>query len=173
MVYCCFCGIKDRRFYQARPKKEKVSGQMWYFERSFSPLDSVEDIMQDIEIYIREPMIRRLIGWLTSELGELEEVTGAKAKAGVRSFRAVEQSPSIPIMINQAVDGSAYTGVWFNADNTPWASDAECARAAFAVFSLPVQCDPGAEHEGQDEFLRIDDKGERLVTLKNGQLGNT
>jgi len=128
--------------------------------------------MQDIEVYIREPVIRRVLGWLSSELGELEEVTAANAKPGVRSFRAVEQSPSIPIMINQAVEGSAYTGIWFNADNTPWASDADCARAAYKAFSLPVQCDPGPEHNGQDEFLRIDDQGERLVVLKNGQLGN-
>lgn len=128
--------------------------------------------MQDIEIYIREPVIRRVLGWLTSELGELEEVTAERAKPGVRSFRAVAQSPTIPIMIHQSVEGSAYTGIWLNADNTPWASDADCARAAFATFALPVQCDPGSEHSGQDEFLRIDDKGERLVTLKGGQLGN-
>jgi len=128
--------------------------------------------MQDIEIYIREPAMRRVLGWLTSELGELEEVTADTAKSGVRSFRAVAQSPTIPIMIHQAVEGSAYTGIWFNAGNTPWTSDADCARAAFEAFALPVQCDPGPENSGQDEFLRIDDQGERLVTLRGGQLGN-
>jgi len=145
---------------------------MWYFGGRFLPLDLSTNAMQDIEIYIREPAIRRVLGWLASELGELEEVTLDSAKPGVRSFRAVAQSPTIPVMIHQAVEGSAYTGIWFNAGNTPWTSDADCARAAFAAFSLPVQCDPGPEHNGQDEFLRIDDKGERLVTLKGGQLGN-
>ncbi len=131
--------------------------------------------MQDIEVYIREPVIKRVLGWLKSELGELQEVTDEKVKARpnnkVRKFRAVEQSPTIPILINQEAEGSAYTCIWFNAANTPWETDAECARAAYKAFSLPVYCDPGKEYSGQDEFLRIDEKGEQVVELKGGQLG--
>ncbi len=132
--------------------------------------------MQDIEIYIREPVLKRVLGWIQSELGPLEEVEVKKGQKGVRMFRTTEctaQHPKpIPILIQTGVEGGPYVGVWFDSDCTPWQSDVDCARAAFAAFGLPVQCDPGPEYEDQDDFFRIDDSGEKIVHLKDGLLGS-
>lgn len=127
--------------------------------------------MNDIEIYIREPVLKRVLGWIKSELGPLKEFPVDKSQKGVRMFRATEHQPEIPIMIQTGIEGGPYVGVWFDSSQTPWDSDVACARAAFEAFGLPVQCDPGPEHDNQDDFFRIDDQGERIVRLKDGLLG--
>ena len=128
--------------------------------------------MQDIEIYIREPALKRVLGWLKAELGNIEECPPNKAQKNVLVYRAVDFEPAIPIMFQLQVEGGPFVGIWFDSDKTPWPSDLECARAAFKALGLPVMCDPGPEHHDQDDFLRIDDSGESLVRLKGGKLGS-
>jgi len=128
--------------------------------------------MQDIEIYIREPSIKRLLGWLKSELGRVDECPPNQGQKNVQVYRAVDTEPAIPIIIQLSVEGGPFVGVWFDSDKTPWQSDIECARAAFTAFGLPVMCDPGPEHDNQDDFYRIDAHGEQLVRLKGGKLGH-
>ncbi len=127
--------------------------------------------MKDIEIYIREPVLKRVLGWIKSVLGPLEELPVDKSQKGVRMFRATECQPVMPIMIQTGIEGGPYVGIWFDSGETPWGSDVDCARAAFEAFGLPVQCDPGPEYDNQDDFFRIDDKGESIVRLKDGLLG--
>lgn len=127
--------------------------------------------MKDIEIYIREPVLKRVLGWIKGVLGPLEELPVDKSQKGVRMYRAQEQQPPIPIVVQTGIEGGPYVGIWFDSDKTPWESDVECAREAFAAFGLPVQCDPGPEYDNQDDFFRIDDAGEQIVRLKDGLLG--
>ncbi|GAB3105895.1 hypothetical protein G8770_08430 [Aestuariicella hydrocarbonica] len=127
--------------------------------------------MKDIEIYIREPVLKRVLGWIKGVLGPLEELPVDKSQKGVRMYRAQEQQPPIPIVVQTGIEGGPYVGIWFDSDKTPWESDVECAREAFAAFGLPVQCDPGPEYDNQDDFFRIDEAGEQIVRLKDGLLG--
>jgi len=128
--------------------------------------------MADIEIYIREPVLKRVLGWIKSNLGPIEELTVDKSQKGVRMYKTLEYQPTIPIVIQAGIEGGPYVGVWFDADKTPWETDVDCARDAFSAFGLPVQCDPGAEYENQDDFFRIDAGGESIVRLKDGLLGS-
>lgn len=123
--------------------------------------------MEDIEIYIREPLQKKVLGWIRSRLGPLQETGTVKR----RTYRAIEHDPIIDIQIQTAVGGSPYTCIWFKSAHTPWQSDVECAREAYAALGLPVQCDPGPEHSHPDDFFRIDAQGERMVRLRGGQLG--
>lgn len=127
--------------------------------------------MSDIEIYIREPVLKRVLGWIKSNVGPLEELPVDKSQQDVRMYSASQHQPVIPVMIQSNVEGGPYVGIWFDSSDTPWATDVDCARAAFEAFGLPVQCDPGPSHEGQDDFFRIDSSGESIVHLKDGLLG--
>lgn len=127
--------------------------------------------MSDIEIYIREPVIKRVLGWLKGVLGPLEELPVDRSQPDVRMFHTLEHEPMIPVVIQSAIEGGPYVGVWFDSDQTPWQSDVECAKQAFEAFGLPVQCDPGPDYDNQDDFFRIDSEGERIVRLKDGLLG--
>jgi len=128
--------------------------------------------MADIEIYIREPVLKRVLGWIKSNLGPIEELAVDKSQKGVRMYKTLEFLPTISIVIQAGIEGGPYVGIWFDADKTPWNTDVDCARDAFAAFGLPVQCDPGVEHENQDDFFRIDAAGESIVRLKDGLLGS-
>jgi hypothetical protein len=128
--------------------------------------------MNDIEIYIREPVLKRVLGWIKSLLGPVEEMPVDKSQPGVRMFRTLEHEVEIPIIIQTGIEGGPYVGIWFNSPHTPWNSDVDCARAAFEAFGLPVQCDPGPEYSDQDDFFRIDSNGEQIVRLQDGLLGN-
>ncbi len=139
-----------------------------YYRREFE--------VDDIEIYIREPVLKKLLGWLKSRLGPLQELgpgqPGAGRSKGARVYTTLEWQPPIPIHIQAGIEGGPYTCLWFKSAHTPWRTDAECAREVFAALGVPVQCDPGQEYEHQDDFLRIDGSGERVVRLSGGRLGS-
>ena len=136
------------------------------------PIKYVGIVVTDIEIYIREPVIKKVLGWIKSHLGSLQELPASTGAKNVRRYRTLEFQPEISISIQSGIDGGPYTCIWFDSPHTPWSSDIDCARDAFSAFALPVQCDPGPDSPHQDDFFRIDESGERIVRLKDGLLGS-
>ena len=60
-----------------------------------------------------------------------------------------------------------------DSDDTPWADDLECARAAFAALGVEVRCAPGGwdEEESEEEadhWIRISADGEENIVWRTG-----
>ncbi|MCE6983658.1 hypothetical protein EI534_41180, partial [Pseudomonas frederiksbergensis] len=66
---------------------------------------------------------------------------------------------------------SKWNSLYLESDQTPWADDIECARAAFAALNVEVRCAPGSwvEEEGEedaDRWIRISADGEEEITWR-------
>lgn len=113
---------------------------------------------KEIEIYIRGCPDRRLLAWIESRIGHLDQ----PESAGDARVYASRIGPVIVTAI-----GGAFTGVWFNTANSPWATDIDCAREAARYLMCVVRCDPGRHFndvpERSDTFLEIEGDVERLV----------
>ena len=86
----------------------------------------------DIEIYLKECPMDKLVEWLTSLFGKIE----SPLEAGDSE---VFHSSIGPIIITPTIEDSEFISVWFNTPNSPWLTDVECARQAsilnFACFN--------------------------------------
>src|SRR5262249_42408595 len=77
----------------------------------------------EIEIYVCDYPAERLIAWLESIVGPLAPVKPA-------GTAMVYPSSIGPVVVRPQIEGGAFVGVWFNSPNSPWATDADCARQA-------------------------------------------
>lgn len=57
-----------------------------------------------------------------------------------------------------------WSSLWFNSDQTPWATDSEAARAAAEMLAQKVRCSPGPWQPGDDPdaWLEVTPQGEIL-----------
>ena len=114
----------------------------------------------DIEIYLREDHVKDLLVWLPEALGPL--VLGDAV--GNNRQGTIESNPAIPLMIVRKAAGK-WTSIWFDSAETPWATDADCARAVHTALSHEVRCSIGSwdESEGDadaDRWLKVNADGE-------------
>lgn len=114
----------------------------------------------DIEIYLREDHVKDLLAWLPDALGplSLEEAKG-NTRQGL-----IQSTPAIALMIVRKAAGK-WTSIWFDSAETPWETDADCARAVHAALGHEVRCSVGgwdeADGEGDaDRWLKINAEGE-------------
>ncbi|AQZ93300.1 hypothetical protein ACFSB1_11530 [Halopseudomonas phragmitis] len=111
----------------------------------------------DIEIYLREDHLPALLDWLAS-LGQLQQTsTSGRASLELDGVR-------IPVLIVRKAAGK-WASIWFDSDRTPWATDADCARAVFAAIGQEVRCSVGgwSEDDGEDDadrWLKVNAEGE-------------
>jgi hypothetical protein len=119
----------------------------------------------DIEIYLRTNQLQSILNWLS----HCFESTSAPQKAG-NTFKLTGhfQNYIIPITITQCAAGKHYTSVTFDSNNTPWATDLVCARAAFAHTGVEVRCSAGswednASKSDNEAWWKIDNEGEFRV----------
>lgn len=115
----------------------------------------------DIEIYLKRPEMPALLGWLDAAMGPVEATT--KGGTATVTLRAGSTDPQICVIVTNAVKGG-YTSVWFKTDQTPWATDRDCALAAWAALQIEVRCSNGG-WDGLDEqgWRRFTHDGETVV----------
>jgi hypothetical protein len=122
-----------------------------------TPDSKVEDDFPDIEIYVKRPDVGALIVWIETKMGPVSHVT----RGSTTTVQLPDQTSCI--IVENAVKGG-YTSVWFKSKQTPWATDRDCALAAWTHFQLETRCSSGGWN-GLDEqgWLRFTDAGETIV----------
>lgn len=120
--------------------------------------------LPDIEIYVRDAGVEDLRRWLEQRLGTLQ----AEPSRGAMSRFVVESNGvAIPVRITTGAVGKAWTSVWLDSPDTPWADDLACARDCFAVLGREVRCAAGGwdEETGEDPdaFIKVDAEGEMPI----------
>lgn len=110
----------------------------------------------DLEIYLKKVSADDILNWLKSIFTSVEVI------ATDPSTRCLIDQMACTISENVAKGG--YASLWFKDNQTPWHTDVEMARAAFAQFNCEIRCSTGG-WEGEDDggWLRITDKGEQTV----------
>ncbi|TLF49779.1 hypothetical protein FEI13_10150 [Halomonas urmiana] len=107
----------------------------------------------DIEIYLARGDIARLDAWLAEAIG-----AAALTPTGKRQWRTRggKDPASVPVLlVEKAADG--FASLWFDSPETPWATDAECARDAARWLECEVRCSLGGWQPGDDpdRFLQV------------------
>jgi hypothetical protein len=116
-----------------------------------------EDGFPDIEIYIKRPSLDALLAWIEVSIGPTSHTTRGTAT------QVLLPDQTRCIIVENAVKGG-FTSVWFKSDKTPWATDRDCALAAWLHFQIETRCSSGGWN-GLDEqgWLRFTDAGETVV----------
>ena len=116
----------------------------------------------DLEIYLKRVPAADLLAWLETLF------TDVQVSAQEQTTQCLINQMECTISGNVAKGGD--TSLWFKSNETPWSTDVECARAAFAQFGGEVRCSTGGwEGESEEEtggWLRITEKGEQTVNWR-------
>jgi len=119
----------------------------------------------DIEIYLKDADVdhKQIADWLAQAVGPCSECQQKgqtfKCKAG-----------NIPVTWLPKAVGK-WNSLYLESDQTPWADDIACARAAHAALGVEVRCAPGGwvEEDGEedaDRWVRISADGEEEITWR-------
>jgi hypothetical protein len=113
---------------------------------------TADDDFPDIEIYIKRPSLDALVS-----VGLVSHLT----RGTTTEVLLLDQTSCI--IVENAVKGG-YTSVWFKSNQTPWATDRDCALAAWSHFQIETRCSSGGWN-GLDEqgWLRFTEAGETVV----------
>lgn len=114
----------------------------------------------DIEIYLKEDFLDELNGWLEQHVGRVE----LGPWAGTMRRGTLHGETAIPLMIVRKAAGK-WASIWFESEDTPWATDLDCARAVAAGINREVRCSIGGweEEHGEanaDSWMKVTAEGE-------------
>jgi hypothetical protein len=118
---------------------------------------TADDGFPDIEIYIKRPSLDALVAWIEVSMGFVSHFT----RGTTTEVLLLDQTSCI--IVENAVKGG-YTSIWFKSNKTPWATDRDCALAAWSHFQIETRCSRGGWN-GLDEqgWLRFTEAGETVV----------
>lgn len=119
-------------------------------------------MQNDVEIYLHKHTPVQIIEWITSTFGHPPETLSSATKGTVRLRIQNPNGTTIPVML---VQRGAWHSVWFDSNQTPWATDLDCARAAVAALGGIARCSDGGWQEGDDpdQFLEVSTEGVTTV----------
>jgi len=108
----------------------------------------------DIEIYLKQVALDSILEWLTHHF----EITLQQQIASTSKLNLVFNGQPVTCTIVEKAAKGGYTSIWFKTNQTPWATDEECAREAFQHFKSEIRCSvggwvadsPGADSPGAD-----------------------
>ena len=114
----------------------------------------------DIEIYLKEDFLDELNSWLEQHVGRGE----LGPWAGTMRRGTLHGETAIPLMIVRKAAGK-WASIWFESEDTPWATDLDCARAVAAGINREVRCSIGGweEEHGEanaDSWMKVTAEGE-------------
>ncbi|MBB1485109.1 hypothetical protein [Oceanospirillum sediminis] len=118
----------------------------------------------DIEIYVNDPELEQIVQWLNEVFASVEEpVRLDKRTLLYKTINA--DGKEIPVNVVEKAAGK-YWSVWFDSPESPWATDIDCARAAFAYFNTTIRCSVGSWEPDQpmDLWWQISKKGEGEIS---------
>jgi len=117
----------------------------------------------DIEVYVKECNALQLYDWLKSNVGDVSPPH--KSKDNIKTT-LTWQSSQIPVLIQERVVGKAWTSIWFDSDETPWATDLDCARQISKELSVQTRCILSGWNEGDepDEWMKIHNDHEEKIS---------
>lgn len=144
--------------------------------------DAQPDRQPDIEIYVKQVALDSILEWLTHHF----EITLQQPIASTSRLSLVFDGQPVACNIVEKAAKGGYTSIWFKTNQTPWATDEECAREAFKHFNSEIRCSvggwvadspgtdspgtdspgansPGAESIDTQGWYRFTDKGQSIV----------
>lgn len=93
----------------------------------------------NIEIFLRDTTLPRLLAWAEARVGPLEWAQEAGAST-------VYPAACGPVVVTPSMEDGPFIGIWFNSASTPWDTDVDCARDAARELGCTVRCDPGRHY---------------------------
>ncbi|MFP8967246.1 hypothetical protein ACKC9G_11755 [Pokkaliibacter sp. CJK22405] len=98
----------------------------------------------DIEIYVRSTAVEDIVSWLAQAMN----VTTPEIRKKGSSWHCTVAD--VPVMLVEQAAGKNFTSVWLDSDQTPWATDLECAKAAYEGLQREIRCIRSGWSEEQD-----------------------
>ncbi len=117
----------------------------------------------DIEIYVAGADLESILDWLRGSF--------TVSQQSATRFRLTPQGNESArlecVIFPDAVEGG-FTSVWFRPNVTPWPTDLDCARSAFACLNTEIRCS-GGSWDGADNdagWLQINASGVQDIHWK-------
>lgn len=124
----------------------------------------MSEAFPDIEIYVQDPEQSQIDQWFS----ELFTTVSASKRLDKRTLAYEVTTPAGVQFAVNVVEKAAgkYWSIWFDSPETPWATDIDCARAAFAYFGKTIRCSVGSWEPDQpmDLWWQISSKGEGEIS---------
>lgn len=109
----------------------------------------------DIEIYVKNRSPEEICDWLKSVFSSLEL---QHSQGTVHQYLT---GCGIPVLLHEKVNGKAWSSVWFDSSDTPWAKDLDCATLASQQMDTEIRCIAGGWNDGDDpdEWWKVSTDG--------------
>ncbi|MDF1761991.1 MAG: hypothetical protein P1U57_01155 [Oleibacter sp.] len=120
------------------------------------------DRFPDLEIYLMKANVDAVAEWLTSTLGEL---TVIRQNNALTTWRV----NNMEILFTAQAEKN-FSSLWFKQNTTPWLSDLDAGRAAYAALQTEVRCSAGGWKEDDDAGANSDSENDQWIKInQNGE----